>query len=258
MATPTISKFKLFIHALRGPLIKWPLLASLVFLLLVPVLRHFAVAGILCGLLIAGLGVIYNLLLFTDEVEQEEDQEGTLLRGPELRTQLSMESGAEAITRLYDRFELIRREVLGTLALPNISRNAREQFSPMVEENSESAVELFNHLLFLQQHLNALTSMEAGSRGTFALKAKQITHQREDIITHIDDLVRVLEQVSVDVPQFGTEPVDEARERLGRLEGSLNTSKRAWEQLRNETEDVLKDEQGRELGRRSKARRERQ
>lgn len=228
---------------LRHPLTLYPLLFAGLCLVFLPVLRGMGPALIVFGVLASIFGLIYNLLAIEDEaprrrgdgpLESSGPESAGRLQGPGLRRALEKAGHSEDLLELHDRYELIGHEVRSALNREGVSEVVRDLFFPAIRQNDQTAIALFNSLVYTQEHLSRLIDTGAKHGEMFEARIAQLRDQRARAMAHLDELVCVLERISVEVPMFSGEPMEEAKRQLERLEDSLDVARKAFKRLEEE------------------------
>lgn len=228
---------------LLHPFTLYPFLFSVGVLILLPVFRGYGVPLVVFGLLAALLGIVYNLVIGQFDGPSNaafaapgtEPSLGTARYvGPGLRRALESAEHSEDLVELYDRYELISHEVRAALNRPEASASLRDQFVPAIRGNDQTAIALFNNLVYIQEHLTKLIDSGARHGEMFEVRISQLRDQRARAMAHIDELVCILEQISVEVPKLSKEPAESARRQLEQLEDILANARQANRQMNDE------------------------
>lgn len=201
-----------------------------------------SLATVVGGVAVGTAALFYNLLFrgaairdgilakWEADAERAEHTERATLARQMLKLQ-----DADDIREAFAQFETWRNEAQRALDDPGISRILRSHFAPIIAENDESAMNLFQRLVALQQRLTNL--LKAGSRRDpqFAQKIAHLRENRQRMLAHLAEVAVAMQRAAAELPAYGEREVDESARALRQLDESLEVARRAYDSLREET-----------------------
>ncbi len=227
---------------LRDPFTLYPFIFACLCLVALPALRGYGPALVIAGLLLSALGLVYNILF--DRLVPIEETAGKKippasqtvlpagkLQGPALRRALERAGHADDLVELHDRFELISHEVRSALNRPETPPGVRNLFAPILRENDLTAGALFNQLVYTQEHLSRLVDEGIRHGEMFEARISLLRDQRARMTAHLDELICLLEEISVEIPRLSGEAFDEPRRRLQHLEEALEKARKTQQSI---------------------------
>ncbi len=200
-----------------------------------------AIIGAIAGTGIALLGGIWTLMFrgpvirdailhkWEKEAQREED-----LTHQELRESLVKAGGSDDIVQLFDEIEGLYDDALHALDHEEISTTMKAHFLPIIEENHNSAIAIFNKLAFTQQRLTNLLASIENNNTKHSHRIRKMRENRLKMVSHLRRLSDVLEKIPTEIPKVGDSEIDLAEEKLSTLENSLEMARRAREQVEEE------------------------
>lgn len=184
------------------------------------------------------LGAAYNLIFrgaeirdgiladWEREAEEEED-----MTAQALIDSIVAAGHSDDILDLYDEIDILVREARDILKHPSVSEVMRTHFLPIIEENWNSAIAVFNKLAFLQQRLTNLEEARHDNPNAFHQRIHTMRENRMRLMTHLRDLAAALEKMTIEIPQYAADHVDYAERQLRQLEDSLEATRKAHQKL---------------------------
>jgi hypothetical protein len=204
-----------------------------------------SVIAMVGGAALAVVGATYNLMfngsVIRDRIlakwEREADEEENLTK-QELRHELLRTRGTDDILRLYDRMEGIMEDSRQALQGATVSEIKRLQFQPIIDQNVDSAITLFNRLAYLQKRLSNLLNSTGQHDAEFSRKLAELRGQRQKMIDHVTQTMEALEKLNAELPQLGDEELETAQRNLGQLRDSLDLARTAYQRLKDEIRPI--------------------
>lgn len=201
-----------------------------------------SLATVVGGAAVGTAALFYNLMFrgaairdgilakWEAEAERAEHTERAALR----RALLALQD-ADDIRTAFELYETWRGEAQRALDDPAVSRILHSHFAPIIAENDESAMNLFQRLVALQQRLTNLLAAGARRDSQFAQKIGHLRENRQRILAHLAEVTAALQRAAAEVPAYGAREVDESARALRQLDESLEVARRAYDNLREET-----------------------
>ena len=165
-----------------------------------------SLGAVVGGMALGTAALFYNLLFrgaairdgvlakWEAETERAEHTERVQLARELLKLQ-----DADDIRAAFDQYSAWRDEALRALADPNISRILHSHFAPIIDENDESAMNLFQRLVVLQQRLTNLLAAGARRDPQFAQKIGHLRENRQRILAHLAEVAQAMQRAAAEI-----------------------------------------------------------
>lgn len=194
------------------------------------------------GLAVGTAALFYNLMFRGAAIRdgvlakwEAEAERAELTERVSLRREMGKLQDADDIRGAFELYEQWRAEAQRALDDPALSRILHSHFAPIIEENDESAMNLFERLVVLQQRLTNLLGATARRDSQYAQKIGHLRENRQRILAHLAEVTAALQRAAAEIPAYGAREVDESERALRQLDESLEVARRAYENLREET-----------------------